>query len=296
MTSSQDDWPAGPVDWARSPRIVSDPLGQRRATADRASAERSCASSTTTWPTVAGSPFSSELAVSSSTWSAGVHRFGRPVRVRTRAWSSALRSPSAAEARTSGRESSRSTRARGRTIGQARASAARTFGTSLQTPSRPVRRRNACSATTRSDSRRRLSGWVPARAAEIHSSTCCGSTTTLVEPQRVPDRLGRRADLGEGGPLEDRDHDRPTLDPCRGDRVVPGHFDPGDGQLADRALLHRPLAERREARWRCSRGKPGSVRPRGRPRGPAAGGARTAGRRRGAARRRSCPSRGRPAR
>ena len=49
-TSAQRSWPAGVVDWATSPTSVIDAAGLRRPITRSATAEWSCASSTTTWP------------------------------------------------------------------------------------------------------------------------------------------------------------------------------------------------------------------------------------------------------
>ena len=49
-TSSQSEYVHGPVAWARSPRMVTEPDGARRATMRNCIGVRSCASSTTMWP------------------------------------------------------------------------------------------------------------------------------------------------------------------------------------------------------------------------------------------------------
>ena len=55
-----------------------EPAGLRRPITRSATAEWSCASSTTTWPNVNGAPLSSEFASSTRNWSAAVHRRLRP--------------------------------------------------------------------------------------------------------------------------------------------------------------------------------------------------------------------------
>ncbi len=118
---SQERAAQGVVPCARSPSTVSDPKAALRAMALHSIGDRSCASSTTTWPYPSGCPISPATSSSSSRSAAdqAAERHDRGGRAHSRArCSSASRIPPAARPNRSASDSTSATTCSGRTSGQ----------------------------------------------------------------------------------------------------------------------------------------------------------------------------------
>ena len=287
-TSSQRSWPAGVVDWATSPTRVSDggswapPRADRlrRPITRRATAEWSCASSTTTWPYVSGGPLRIELASSTSSWSAAVHRRRLP-------------RPSPSRRSTSSRSTSRDRLLRrpGRVERLAQRSG---LGPHAVVPGAPQQ-------LLTGDGPQALASLVDGITASVAR---CQPLGDLVAPEAQAAGTDRhdhvvvgRTDRRERGGRDARRASRGSpLTRATPGVVEPADVDLGDAEVGHRALAHAALTERRQHVGDVVEERP--VRPdhEHAVAGRAGGGARTSGRRRGAGRPPSCRCPARPAR
>ena len=197
----------GVVPWAMSPSTVAEPVEQRRPTARSCIGERSCASSRTTWPRLG---VRSTRSAASSTQHGVGERPARRRRDRAAAWPTAAapaprrsRTPSAASARKSASESSRSTSAPGRRAGHSASTYAlhrRGCGRPRPAPGRratrrrpPSRSRTACARRCGEHRRGAAPYRTPrARSSSTISRTSYAGTRQRREPRGTHQRLGRR--------------------------------------------------------------------------------------------------------